>query len=49
MVILSPQSRTIYLRKYLLTPYSLTSMGESAIPPVMQMGHWGESVGSYNG
>ncbi len=27
--------------------YSLTSMGESVIPLIMQMGYWGESIGEY--
>ncbi len=28
--------------------YSLTPMGASAIPLIMQMGYWGESVGEYS-
>ncbi|MDE7110105.1 MAG: helix-turn-helix transcriptional regulator [Muribaculaceae bacterium] len=27
--------------------YSLTPMGESVIPLIMQMGYWGESIGTY--
>lgn len=27
--------------------YSLTPMGESAIPLIMKMGYWGESIGEY--
>lgn len=27
--------------------YSLTPMGESVIPLVMEMGYWGESIGEY--
>ncbi len=29
--------------------YSLTPMGESVIPLIMQMGYWGESIGQYEG
>ncbi len=29
--------------------YSLTAMGESVRPLIMQMGYWGESIGEYPG
>lgn len=28
--------------------YSLTPMGESVIPLIMQMGYWGESIGEFD-